>query len=318
MARKRVRPSPVFDPAASDPALAAACQDFLLGRWQAARDALRDSFGNLDLRTHRIRVLADLAVDRRIVETWQSAEPRNPDALVMRAQTEVARAFAAAASGPARPPEQDTLDRHVLDRVGQVCWDAAEANAVDPMPWVSLLTIARLYGGGHPHVWEWWREIQHRDPWNREAFHQALRHLSARWHGSHADMYNFARESAAVAPPGSPLPALTQAARVEHFRHLVATQPANSMVISFHWNNDAARQDLRTTMRLWIGNRRPPGAAQDVADLNLLAHGLVLADMLKEATEVFRLMDNHAAHAPWVYTGDPVQQYVRWRDQLLG
>ena len=87
MARKRVRPSPVFDPAASDPALAAACQDFLLGRWQAARDALRDSFGNWDLRTHRIRVLADLAVDRRIVETWQSAEPRNPDALVMRGVT---------------------------------------------------------------------------------------------------------------------------------------------------------------------------------------------------------------------------------------
>lgn len=318
MARKRSRPAPVFDPAVSDPALAAARQDFLVGRWQAARDVLRGSFGNWDLRTHRVLVLASAAVERRVVESWQAAEPNNPDALVLRAQTEVARAFAVVAAGAAPPPQQDALERSVLDRVGQVCWHAAEANPADPVPWVSLLTLARLYGGGHSHVWEWWQELQRRDPWNREGYHQAMRHLSARWHGSHADMYNFARETAAIAPPGSPLPVLPQAARVEHYRHLLSTQDRTSMVVAFHWNNDAACSDLRTTLRLWLPHREPPGAAQDVADLNLLAHGLVHAGMLRDAAEVFRLLDNKAAHAPWAYTGDPAEQFIRWRDQLLG
>lgn len=318
MARKRAPLPPSFDPAADDVALAAACQDLLIGRWQSTRDLLRDSYGLWGPRTFRARVLAETACNGRTVESWQAAEPDNPDALVLRAETEVARAFAAAAAAGARDPREDSIDRTVLERVRQVCWYAAEAAPADPLPWISLLTLARLYGDGHPEVWRWWREVLHRDPGNREAHHQALRHLSARWHGSHGDMYNFARDSAATAPPGSPLPVLAQAARVEHFRHLVRLQGKDAPGLTFHWNNDVAHHDLLFTVRHWLAHIRPPAPAPLVADLNILAHGLVLTTMYDEAARVFRLLDNRAATAPWLYTGDATAQFVRWRDQLAG
>jgi hypothetical protein len=314
--------APAFDPEFGDAALAGARQDLLIGRWQSARDLIRQAGRDWDLRTYRLRLLADAAAGGRVVETWQAAEPRNPDALVLRAETEVARAFAVAAKavGSRAPsPGEDSLDRVTLNRVVGVCGHAVSAAEEDPMPWISLLTLARLYAGGHPRVWDWWRQIQARDPFNREAHHQTLRYLSARWHGSHGVMYDFARDSAAVAPLGSPLSALLQTARVEHYRQ-VSQQSEGRLApgLAYHWAGDGAVQDLRITLRHWIAHRDPRGASQDVADLNTLAYCLVRADMFSEAADVFQLIGDRAARSPWSLTGDPLAQFTRWRDRLLG
>ncbi|MEZ0090583.1 hypothetical protein [Streptacidiphilus sp. EB129] len=320
-ARRRNAAANRFDPTFGDHALATARQDLVVGRWQGARDLLRDTGRDWDRRTHRMRLLADTAAGIRTVETWQSAEPDNPDALVLRAETEVMRVFSAVAeanrSAGAPPPNQDSLERAHLDRAARICLQAAEKNPADPIPWVSLMTLARLYGRGHPHVWHWWRELQARDPYSREGHHQVLRHLSARWHGSHGEMYNFARDSAAFAPPGSPLAALTQAARAEHYRQLIDTEGAHAVGLTYHWSHEVAVQALHTTMRHWIGHRSGIEYAQDVADLNLLAHGLVFAGLSAEAAEVLRHLGDRPTRVPWSYSGDPESQFDHWRGQLL-
>ncbi len=58
---------------------------------------------------------------------------------------------------------------------------------------------------------------------HREGHHQALRYLSARWHGSYGTALNFAWEVTSYAPEGSPLAILPQVARAEHYRHRMAT-----------------------------------------------------------------------------------------------
>ncbi|RAG82322.1 hypothetical protein DN069_28215 [Streptacidiphilus pinicola] len=323
-ASRRRTTAPQFDPTLGDVDLATARRDLVVGRWQGARDLLRDTGADWDRRTHRLRLLADAAASTRTVESWQVAEPNSHDALALRAETEVQRLFLAVSGAASKqssgtpPPAQDALERRELDRTARICLQAAERNPVDPTPWVSLMTLARLYGGGHPHVWHWWRELQARDQFNREGHHQVLRHLSARWHGSYGEMYNFARDSAAFAPAGSPLAALTQAARAEHFRHRVESEGAAAVGLTYHWTHEVAVQALHGTLRGWIAHRAPREFAADVTDLNLLLHGLVFAGLLSEAQQVSTLLGDRPTRVPWSYCGDAMGLFQHWRTQLGG
>ncbi|MFH9726477.1 hypothetical protein ACH4M4_26455 [Streptomyces sp. NPDC017254] len=304
---RRGTSAPDYDPTFGDRALADGREDMLLGRWEGARDLLARIPGDWDVRAHRVRLLADAAAGRRTVDLWQVSEPTNPDAAVLRAETEVMRMFAAARTG--RTPGADRLDTAV-----RYCYRAAELAPSDPQPWVSLLTLGRLYPGGHPETSAWWKEILARDRDHREGHHQVLRHLSARWHGSYATTLNFAWDAAGSAPYGSPLAILAQVARAEHYRHRVATEGKGVLGLTHHWTDERARGDLRHAWDKWIAHRVP--RAQDVADLNHLAHGLVRAGMAERAGEVFRLLDNRATEVPWSYTGDPEQLFIRWRDKV--
>ncbi|MEV7725679.1 hypothetical protein AB0P15_13190 [Streptomyces sp. NPDC087917] len=301
--------APVYDRTYGDRPLEEACQDMVLGRWEGARDLLAEQPGtDWDRRSHRVRLLADAAADRRTVDVWQAADPTDPDAAVLRAETEVMRAFALARDGA-------TPGRDGLDRVARVCLTACELAPADPHPYVSLVTLARLYEGGDSNTGHWWRELRARDPFHREGHHQALRYLSARWHGSPGEAYNFAWDAAVYAPPGCPLAVLPQVARAEHYRHLQETEGRGSIGLSTHWSGDRARWDLREALGKWIGGRTGE-SAQDVADLNHLAHGLVHAGMEDAAGPVFALLDNRATILPWAYSGDPETLFRRWRDRV--
>ncbi|MFE2992229.1 hypothetical protein [Streptomyces sp. NPDC059262] len=300
--------APVYDPAFGDRALAEARQDLLLGRWEGARDLLARDPGGWDRRAHRIRLLADAAAGRQTADVWQASDPGNPDAAVLRAETEVMRMFAAARTG-------QSCDVERLERAAGFCRRASEIAPADPYPWVSLLALGRLYPDGHAQMNEWWQEILRRDPCHREGHHQALRYLSARWHGSYGTALNFAWDAASYAPQGSPLAILPQVARAEQYRHRVAAEGRASIRLTRHWNDDGACRDLRDALDRWIAHRVP--AAQDVADLNHLAHGLVQAGMGDQAGPIFRLLDNRATEVPWSYTGHREQLYIRWRNRTL-
>ncbi|WP_053689332.1 hypothetical protein [Streptomyces sp. WM6372] len=312
--------SPGFDPTYGDRPLAAALEDLRLGRWQGPRELLRGTRHDWDRRTHRIRLLAQTAAGSRTVESWQIAEPHDTDALALRADTDVMRLFCALAQAPPqtqRPPDRDAFDRNRLHHAARSCFRAADACPADPMPWISLLTLSRLYGGGHPDTGLWWAELRARDRNSREGHHQMLRHVSARWHGSHGRMYDFARDVAVAAPPGSPLAVLTQAARVEHYRELIRTEGRASLGLSFHWTHEAVAPDLDATLARWIAHRAPVEYAQDVADLNLLAHGLVFAGRINDATSVFHHLGDRPTAVPWSYCGDPRALFTQSRKQAL-
>ncbi|WP_330299423.1 hypothetical protein [Streptomyces sp. NBC_00503] len=305
--------APVYDQAYGDRGLEECRQDLVMGRWEGVRDLLAEHpREDWDRRAHRIRLLADAAASSRTVDVWYAADPGNPDAALLRAETEVMRMFAAASSG-AMP------GRDALDQVARACLRACDLAPQDPHPYVCLVTLGRLYEGGDPNIGHWWQELRARDPHHREGHHQVLRYLSARWHGSHGESYNFAWDGAVYAPPGSPLAVLPQVARVEQYRHEREAQGQSAVGLATHWSGERARWDLRTALENWIAQRTRP-YAQDVADLNYLAHGLVHGGMEEESVEVFALLDNRATRIPWSYSGDPEALFIRWRDraQTLG
>ena len=232
---------PVFDICLRDRELRTAVQDVGIGRWVGVRELLERTGADWDRRTHRIRVLADAAAGGKCVETWQVAQPESVDAMVLRAEVEVVRVFRVVA-------RDGTVATMRLDSTVESCIAAAKAAPTDPVPVVSLLTIARLYPGGQREIDSWWGEMQQRDPFNREACHQVLRYFSTRYHGSATMVQNFARECAQRAPHGSPLTVLPLVARVEEFKASKGRQDAADLALNDIWIDDGAMYDLDVAM----------------------------------------------------------------------
>jgi hypothetical protein len=252
------------------------------------------------------------------LESWPAAEPRSADALVLRAATVTARAFnLAIAAGRGVP-----IDPRRIDSAAVACYEAAEACPEDPTPWVSLISVARLYSGGvrRQELARWWDELYDRDPFSVEGHLQVLHHYSSRRHGSHGLMYDFARDAAGVAPPGSPLPVLVQYARVEEYRTLREQNGARQTGVGIgqHWSHDGAAGDVRRTWQRWITGRPdgplPPG---EVRDLNYLTHAACSAGLTDIAGSLFHIVGRRATPTPWSYTGDPSRQFTKWRKEFL-
>ncbi|WP_062643437.1 hypothetical protein [Streptomyces maremycinicus] len=314
MARDRFAPD--FDPDCGDAPLSATRHDIVIGRWQGPRDLLRATGPDRLARGHRVRLLAQACAGSSTVETWLAAEPHSADALVLRAATETARAFnLAIAAGRGVPIDQSRTDGAVL-----ACLAAAEACPDDPTPWTSLISVARLYPAGvrRQELARWWDELYQRDPYSMEGHLQVLHYYSARWHGSHGLMYDFARDAAGSAPPGCPLPVLVQYARVEEFRHALDTSHERSGAVGLgqHWTNDGAVGDVRRTWERWITGRKEDAVAPgELRDVNYLAHAACWAGAAEVAAPLLRILGHRATRTPWSYTGDPVQQITRRRKE---
>ncbi|WP_155056366.1 hypothetical protein [Streptomyces blattellae] len=315
MARDRFTPD--FDPDCGDAPLTAARQDIVIGRWQGLRELLRTTGPDWPARGHRVRLLAQACASSSTVESWLAAEPRSADALVLRAATETTRAFnLAIAAGRGVPIDQRRVDGAVT-----ACLHAAEAYPKDPTPWISLISVARLYPSGvrRQELARWWDELHRRDPYSVEGHLQVLHYYSARWHGTHGLMYDFARDAAGAAPPGCALPVLVQYARVEEFRYALDAAKGRhaAVVLSQHWNHDGAVSDVRRTWQRWImdraGNAVAPG---ELRDLHYLAHAACHAGLPEVAAPLLRMLGRRATRTPWSYTGDPQRQIVKWRREL--
>jgi hypothetical protein len=311
--------APDFDPDFGDRALTEARHDIIIGRWQGVRDLLHDTGDDWPRRTHRLRLLSHAAADSSTTEIWRAAEPENPDAAVLRAATEVVRIFNQAITAG----RGVTVAEARLDAVVGTCLNAARARPADPMPWVSLLTVARLYDDGvsRDQLRRWWDGLRRRDPYNMEGHVQLLRYYSARWHGSHGRMYDFARDAAGAAPPGSALPVLVQIARVEEYRHAVEVARGPQPVRDFgqHWHHELAVTEVRRTFDRWIGGRGHRAVVpEEVPELNYLTHAACYAGLDDQARQLFRLLGWRAARVPWSYTGDPAEQFTALRLARLG
>jgi hypothetical protein len=314
MARDRFTPD--FDPDCGDALLTAAKQDVVIGRWEGVRQLLRDTGTEWVPRGHRIRLLALACANTSISESWLAAEPRSADALVLRAATETARAFyLAIAAGRGAPIDQNRINDAVM-----ACLRAAEAYPEDPTPWISLIALARLYPTGvrRQELGRWWDELYERDPYSVEGHIQVLHYYSARWHGTHDLMYDFARDAADVAPPGSALPVLVQVARVEEYRYMLDEAQGRQDAlagIGRHWNHDEAVNDVRRTWQRWIvegpDETVEPG---EVHQLNHLTHAACYAEVPDITAALFRLLGRRATRTPWSYTGDPEKQIIKWRN----
>lgn len=284
------------------PGLAEACQAMGTGEWEPVARLLTAHGDDWDRRCLDITLLSKIAADDGdALDRWLFDRPDDPDALVLRAETLVRRAWNARGGRVASETSDDQFEafHRIIDEAETAAWAATEAAPDDPTPWTTLITIARAQGWDEEAFSRTFSELRARAPHHRGGHEQALQYWCAKWHGSHKRMFAFAEEAATTAPSLTPL-RLT--AVFEYSLGRKRPEP-----------KDYARQAMDSTAAWLAGEGVDSPYAR--ADRGLLASVLVDAGRYREALDQFAALGRHADSWVWQYSGDPEAAFrlARWK-----
>ncbi|MFD5425068.1 hypothetical protein [Streptomyces sp. NPDC127084] len=223
---------------------------------------------------------------------WLAATPRDPDALLVKAELAVRRAW----ESPARTEQ--------LREIGPLIGAAAEAAPRDPVPWRLALDHARGTHATHTAFEELWEQAVRRSPHHYGCHVAALQYLSAVWYGSHRECFDFAERAAEDALPGSLVQALPVRAA---FTQLQTGAVTNSV--------QAERIDGAADRAIALSATYGPGDPWPAEVRNLLAYVLITRGRWADALEQFRLIGPYATSFPWSgLTDDPLGRFLETRD----
>ncbi|MFF0449495.1 hypothetical protein ACFYT4_24300 [Streptomyces sp. NPDC004609] len=270
-----------------------------LGEWEPAAKMLAGTRGaaEWESRDRYVARLASFAYSRDDWLThWLTAVPRDPDALVVKAELEVRRAWAS----PARAER--------LREIGPLIDAAAEGAPADPVPWRIALDHARGTHATHTAFESLWEQAVRRSSHHYGCHVAALRYLSAQWYGSHRECFDFAEKAAADALPGSLIQALPVRAA---FARLLSGDSASARSTSVQDDRIDAAADLA----IRLSADYAPGDPWPAEVRNLTASVLVGRGRWEAALEQFRLIGPYATSFPWTYfSDDPLGRFLVVRD----
>ncbi|MER5630758.1 hypothetical protein CP967_25785 [Streptomyces nitrosporeus] len=215
---------------------------------------------------------------------WLSAAPGDPDALLVKAQLAVRRAWAS--------PAQAEL----LREVGPMVTAAADAEPRDPVPWRLALDHARGTRAPHTVFEVLWEEALTRSRHHYGCHVAALQYLSAAWYGSHRECFDFAERAAEDAAADSLVQALPVRAAFALLSDPVAAGRASSV------REDRIDAAADAAIRLSAGF--PAGDPWPAEVRNLLACVLSARGRTADALEQFRLIGPYATSFPWAFLAD--------------
>ncbi|MFI6283661.1 hypothetical protein ACIBCM_02690 [Streptomyces sp. NPDC051018] len=270
-----------------------------LGEWEPAAKMLASTRGaaEWESRDRYVTRLASFAYARDDWLThWLRAVPRDPDALVVKAELEVRRAWASPARGER------------LREIGPLIDAAAQGAPGDPVPWRIALDHARGTHATHTAFESLWEQAVRRSSHHYGCHVAALRYLSAQWYGSHRECFDFAEKAAADALPGSLVQALPVRAA---FARLLSADSGSARTTSVQDD----RIDTAADLAIRLSADYAPGDPWLAEVRNLTASVLVGRGRWEAALEQFRLIGPYATSFPWTYfSDDPLGRFLAVRD----
>lgn len=225
---------------------------------------------------------------------WLAAAPHDPDALLVKAQLAVDRAW----ESPARAEQ--------LREVGPMITAAAESDPRDPVPWRLALDHARGTRATHTTFETLWEQALQRSTHHYGCHVAALQYLSAAWYGSHRECFDFAERAAEDSLPSSLVQALPLRAAFA-----VLAEGSGTRTTSVQ----EERIDTAADLAISLSAAFAPGDPWPAEVRNLLAYVLVARGRWDEALEQFRQIGPHAASFPWAsVSDDPLGRFLDARD----
>jgi hypothetical protein len=308
--------------AQDDAALRSACEAVQPGDWTAARDLMMATRDDFDRRARCVWVLGESTASKpwaqmgpklfgkvKPVDTtaswadrWALDEPTNPDAILVRARSLIMRGWEVRGSGWAKGVREAAFKEfhRVLSMAVPLCHEAARLAPADPTPWAQLLLLATALGAHRNDFERCWAELVTRDRFHREAHNFRLMYLCKKWHGSHEEMFAFARGAAGTAPWGSPLHVLPVQASAEWGMWELNREDAGAgQAVHETWlKSPQFHAELDNALRRWF-TAEPRKHAMWYHDLNYLAYGLHHANRHADAKPVFEAIGPYIEELPW-------------------
>ncbi|MEU8620004.1 hypothetical protein [Streptomyces sp. NPDC048623] len=238
------------------------------------------------------------------LDHWLAVAPHDPDALLVKAQLAVRRAW----ESPARAER--------LRELGPLIEAAAEAAPDDPVPWRLALDHARGTQASHTVFEALWEQAVRRAPHHYGSHVAALKYLTAQCcasrrdasRGSRSECFDFAEQAAEDALPGS----LVQALPVRAAFAQLAAGPYPGP------GAHADRIDAAADRALALSAEYPAGDLWPGEVRNLLVHVLVERGRWSDALAEFGRIGPHASTFPWSLTADdPLRGFLDARARTV-
>lgn len=294
------------------PAAAAAVEAALAGDHVPAAELLHHTAQARawDDRTHVVDVLAAASLRApQWLDDWEAAAPDDGGLALVRAATGIHRAWEHRSHLHAEEVSREQFDAFhaTLADTTALLQRAADLLPDDPEPWHLALVHARGLEAP-PEVWlDYLSSVRAADPWHYAGHRAAMELLTAKWFGSHAEMYDFARRVAAEAPEGARVRTLPLAAVLE--------QMAGG-------ESDAAAADPGTPEAVelalaWLA--ADDDRAQHVVAVhrNTLVFVLFHCRRFVEAYDQLVSVGSYATSVPWGYYGDARTVFLEYRSHVV-
>jgi hypothetical protein len=309
---KRAEPAPVIDPAGGDPKAQALRAALAARDWRTARDIFATA-ADSDERDWLVSVADDVEGVQDWIGEWIAAEPQSTLPVLIRGAHGVNWAWEARGGSYAKYTKDEQF-REFFRRLkmAENCLDeVTDRDPGDATAWAHLVTSARGRQLPKDQAWERFNRVLAVSPYHVRAHEQMLQYLCAKWFGSDAEMFAFARERTAAAPPGSTLPNILVIAHVEKW--LALPRGEDGAYIT----DPGVRADLVTAAQQSIFHpafvKRPGWAAR----ANVFALGLSMSGEYVAAAHAFDIIGDQVTEWPWYYraNGDEAKTFAATRKQ---
>jgi hypothetical protein len=297
-----------IDPAMGDPVAARLAAAAKQGDWRTISAEL-SNVEHPDDHMFYVRAAAYNSGVERWVDDWVAAEPRSTLPLLVKGAHAIDWAWEARGGGRASTVSEEAFKLFFKRlKLAEDCLDdVTDRDRDSATSWAFLVILGRGRQLGIDETRRRFEEVRRRHPWHLEAHDQMLQQLCQKWSGSHELMHEFAQQTLAEMPAGSPLGRLTAIAHLEHWLDLPSGEDATYMSSPEVRTQLLAAADRSVRHPYYV--RRPGWPSVH----NAFAMAFSFSAEWAAAGEQFDLIGDLATEWPWQYMNRPDQAFLQFR-----
>ena len=273
-----------------------------------------------DAKSYYVGVVTDAVDDARPlwITAWQAAAPEEADAWTVGGAHAVAWAWNARGGGWGNTVSKESFavfHRRLVLAEEQLA-RAARLAPGDPTPWAEMLPAGMGLGVPRAVEAERFRKVVAIAPEHEDAHGSYLQYLCDKWHGSHDEMFGFARAASLSAPDGSAVHTLIIRAHVERHIRIGTSTARGRQERAFYFDNPSIRAEIMGAAQRCILSPHYVAGRTTNRHRSLFAFAFMQIGQSALARTQFELMGEHFAETPWNYYGRAVQQVATARRAL--
>lgn len=304
---------PIIDPAMGDPLAARLIAASKQGDWRTIRDLLID-VEHPDDHMFYVDAAAYVKGVERWIDEWVTAEPRAALPLLVKGAHAIHWAWEARGNGRASTVSREAFKIFFKRlKLAEDCLDeVTERDPDSATPWALLVILGRGRELGVEETRRRFHEATRRHRWHLAAHDQMLQQLCRKWRGSHELMHEFADETVAQMPAGSPLGRLTAIAHLERCVDLERRDEAEA-----YMGSAEVRADLHAAADRSVRHPDYPRRPGWPLSHNAFAMAFSLAKDWTAAAEQFDAIGGLMTEWPWEYLNFAKRRFRKFRRQAL-
>jgi hypothetical protein len=288
------------------------------GRWQEFHDFL-DATRDWDDRHFYVYTLSDIEGRPEWLDEWVAARGRSPLPVLFRGAHGIHWAWQARGLGYTTTVAQESR-RVFHSRLVDADRDLAQAvmlDPEDPTPHARSVHSALGLALGKGEIRRRFDEATRRYTWHYFAHMPMLQALTAKWYGSHEEMFEFARSTLGQAPEGLGVHVVMARAHLERWLNLPREYSDGQDRQAKYFRDEAVQQEVRRAADLSVRSARYQVHKATAADRNLFAMCFWLMRDFPAQLEQMQHIGPLIQQIPWGFQGDPGHAYERARTAAL-